>query len=278
MPVARPRPSTARRPGLLAALFVAAAPAPAYAQAHRDVQLIVQSGALITGVIDFDQPGNPVTPGVRVFAATFGEVDNGTDDPGFSATAQPALAGRQIAFDILDALRVWQGGTFSTIAAERLNVSLGVNVRTTPLVADQLVSGFSFVVASGAGSFHQHMNYFLGPPFAQGVYLLKLQVRCVSCGVSPTAPFYVVFNQDQPGSTHQAAIDYVQNVLLAPPVCLGDANADRAVNFTDITAVLTAFGSTGPTSPGIPGDANRDGVVNFSDITSVLSNWGQACS
>lgn len=55
-------------------------------------------------------------------------------------------------------------------------------------------------------------------------------------------------------------------VRLTPP---GDANADGAVSFPDITAVLTNWTSTGP-----DGDANCDGVVSFPDITEVLTNWG----
>lgn len=273
---ASPRPTRTARPASSLGVLALAC-AGAHAQVHQDIEVIVQGSSLATGRVEFGTPGNPVTPNVRVFAASFGEVDNGTDDPGYNAQAQAPLAGRLIAFDILDALRVWQSGTFNTIATERLNVSLGANVRTTPLVADQTVAGFNFVAASGTGSFHQHMNYFLGPPFAPGIYLLTLQVRCLSCGLSASPPFYVVFNQDQSPAAHQSAIDYVQSVLLAPPPCTGDANADRLVNFADITAVLTAFGSTGPIAPPIAGDANHDGSVNFADITSVLTQFSQVC-
>ncbi len=58
--------------------------------------------------------------------------------------------------------------------------------------------------------------------------------------------------------------------------CPGDANTDRAVNFADITAALSNWGSD--FSPGTgSGDANGNGVVNFEDITTVLSNWGAGC-
>jgi subtilisin family serine protease len=49
---------------------------------------------------------------------------------------------------------------------------------------------------------------------------------------------------------------------------MGDANGDNAVNFADITAVLTNFGTTN-----LDGDADYNGTVEFADITSVLKNF-----
>lgn len=58
--------------------------------------------------------------------------------------------------------------------------------------------------------------------------------------------------------------------------CPGDTNGDGVVNFTDLNAVLSAFGTTG--APGFTGgDVNADGVVNFADLNLVLSNFGQDC-
>ncbi len=59
-------------------------------------------------------------------------------------------------------------------------------------------------------------------------------------------------------------------------VCPGDTNGDGVVNFTDLNAVLSAFGMSG--APGFTGgDVNADGVVNFADLNIVLSNFGQSC-
>ncbi|MDX2114521.1 MAG: agmatine deiminase family protein [Planctomycetota bacterium] len=60
-----------------------------------------------------------------------------------------------------------------------------------------------------------------------------------------------------------------------PPACDGDADGNGAVDFGDITAVLTAYGAA--TEPFGFGDADGSGAVNFGDITSVLSNWGATC-
>jgi len=47
------------------------------------------------------------------------------------------------------------------------------------------------------------------------------------------------------------------------------------VNFSDITSVLSNWGSVSCLASG---DANATGTIDFSDITSVLSNWGAICS
>ncbi|MDX2116242.1 MAG: FG-GAP-like repeat-containing protein [Planctomycetota bacterium] len=58
--------------------------------------------------------------------------------------------------------------------------------------------------------------------------------------------------------------------------CAGDANNDRTVDMSDISAVLSNWLTT--YSPGVgPGDATRDGVVDFDDITRILLNWMRSC-
>lgn len=64
-----------------------------------------------------------------------------------------------------------------------------------------------------------------------------------------------------------------------PPMpCAGDADGNGAVDFADITSVLTNWGNMYvPGSAGAFGDANFDGVVNFADITNTLANFNAAC-
>ncbi len=61
-----------------------------------------------------------------------------------------------------------------------------------------------------------------------------------------------------------------------PNPCNGNANADSIVDFDDIGAVLTNWGSSYGATSG-PGDADGDGVVGFNDISAVLANWGVVC-
>jgi hypothetical protein len=64
-------------------------------------------------------------------------------------------------------------------------------------------------------------------------------------------------------------------VWVPPSVeCPGDTNGDNVVNFTDLNAVLAAFGMTGS---GLAGDVNGDGIVNFTDLNIVLANFGNTC-
>lgn len=53
-------------------------------------------------------------------------------------------------------------------------------------------------------------------------------------------------------------------------VCAADLNRDSQVNGTDLTTLLSAWGTSGSA------DINGDGVVSGSDLTVLLSSWG-AC-
>ncbi len=65
--------------------------------------------------------------------------------------------------------------------------------------------------------------------------------------------------------------------VVAPAGCTltADTNGDNIVNFSDLNAVLGAFGQTGA---GNPADVNGDEVVNFSDLNAVLAEFGADCN
>lgn len=255
---------------IAASLFIAA---PALAQ-HRDVQVYLEEGVLKTGAVEFEQPGQPVTPDVRVFQADFGEAPNGTDDPGYNAAAAALPQGTIIGFNILDALRKWDGADFDAIPPERIFIGLGANNRQTPTTPDTTVIGFNIVQAGGGGGFHQHMNYFLLSPSSPGVYLLKLELKATG-GFVNSDPIYIVFGQSAAQADQDAAVAYVQDVLIAPAICPGDANGDNVVEFADIAAALVNYNASG--EAGILGDADRNGLVDFADIGFILVNWGSTC-
>lgn len=62
--------------------------------------------------------------------------------------------------------------------------------------------------------------------------------------------------------------------------CPGDASGDNAVDFTDITAILSRWGDSSvvPGPPSLVGDSNGDGAVDFVDVIETLSNWLGACN
>src|SRR5690606_15604094 len=72
----------------------------------------------------------------------------------------------------------------------------------------------------------------------------------------------------------------INDVTLAcdAPSCAADFDFDDTVTFSDLNAVLAAFGSTGlPASVLNPGDANADGAVDFADLNAVLAAFGTSC-
>jgi hypothetical protein len=44
------------------------------------------------------------------------------------------------------------------------------------------------------------------------------------------------------------------------------------VDFDDLNAVLSAYGSSGY------GDINRDGIVDFEDLNAALADFGRSCN
>ncbi|MFK7959602.1 MAG: hypothetical protein AB8G96_03680 [Phycisphaerales bacterium] len=59
-------------------------------------------------------------------------------------------------------------------------------------------------------------------------------------------------------------------VPILAPACPADFDRSGDVGFTDLTAVLAAFGPC----DGCPPDLNGDGEVDFVDLVAVLSAWG----
>ena len=53
--------------------------------------------------------------------------------------------------------------------------------------------------------------------------------------------------------------------------CLADVNHDHSVDGTDLTVILSSWGTNGGSAGG---DINSDGTVNGLDLAFVLSGWG----
>ncbi len=76
------------------------------------------------------------------------------------------------------------------------------------------------------------------------------------------------------GGAFPSGDDHLARYVGCAAFCPGDTNGDGVVNFTDLNAVLGAFGQTGAN---LPGDVNDDGAVGFADLNEVLSNYGVGC-
>lgn len=245
---------------------------------HVDVQVQVIGGVLVTGRVNFSvPPPYPIESNVRIFRGVFGEFPNFTDDPGFNAAAGTLPTGTAVGFNILDALRRWDGADFDAIPPERLSISLAATSRMTPALADQFVAGFGFVAADAQGGFHQHLNYFLNVPQSPGVYALKLELVAPASGIQPSLPFWIVFRQGNTAdlvAQQEAAAAYL-NARLLPPACPGDADGDGMVGLADVAVLIGHW--TEMVTPGTNGDLDGDGVVGLGDIAVAIGHWGTVC-
>ncbi|MFM9957406.1 MAG: dockerin type I repeat-containing protein [Phycisphaerales bacterium] len=208
-----------------------------------------------------------------MFRATFGEFPNFTDDPGFDTTGTTGFPnGTTFAFDLLDALRKWDGSDFDAVAVETIRVAKGSASVFTPPGVNEIRAGFAFGQVS-LGFLHEHLRYTLQTPQSAGVYAMQMRVRVTTGGFTESLPFWIVFNQNASAAEHGAATQYLER-LVTPP-CPGDINDDGAVNTSDLTRFLGAFGQ--PTMRLANGDFNGDAAVNTSDLTFFLARFGGAC-
>ncbi|MCA9231621.1 MAG: hypothetical protein KDA57_13300 [Planctomycetales bacterium] len=177
---------------------------PTFAQIHSgDVELGVADGMIVTNE--------------RVYDAEFGEIiPNEVDEPGFDSLPGTFPTGSSIGFTILDSLRKWNGTDFATIPTETVSIAFGTSLGpvVTP-VTPSLVNGFHLNVSSD-GSWHRHYDFVLNTPQSKGIYLLQLQLSSSDPTIDPTDPFFIVFNQNDSVFNHDAAIGFVESLLLVP--------------------------------------------------------------
>lgn len=242
---------------------------------HSDVQLLVEENRVVTGLVDLDQPGNPVLPGVRVFWKNLGEgfTPFFTDDPGYNASAGTFPQGTLIGFNIVDALRKWdpQSGDFETVPPESMLINLSTATRTTPPTPGGFVAGFNFAAVGASGGVHQHLNYFLNSPQSDGVYRLSLEITA-SGGIQNSEPIYILFNQgDGEANELEGAIAYMQ-AFVSPPGCDGDADGSGTVDVDDLTFVILRLGAAAPEDDGA--DVDGSGIVDVDDLTYVILRLG----
>jgi hypothetical protein len=194
-----------------AAAAFAAAPA-ALAQHAGDVGINIIDNRIVTGSYDL----GVFTPGQRVFGSEFGELfPNFTDEPGFTSIPGTFPVPSTITFNVLGALRVWEGGRFgSIIPAERISIGFGPLTPVLTPLTDTFTPGFSLAVSSN-GEWHRHLEYTLQNPAADGIYLLQMNLVGNTPTTQASLPFWLVFNQNRPEIEHDAAIEWV-NINLVP--------------------------------------------------------------
>jgi len=140
-----------------------------------------------------------------------------TDFPGYEAAGGHQIPDEtSFGFNVLDALKVWNGSTFVDPGTEELNISRNTsNVNT----GAGFVPGFSYFTQSDVGS-HAHLTYsLLGNGSAigggdNGVYALKLELT--STGLTSSAPFYLLLSKSASSGDAGAAFAYAQTLVPEP--------------------------------------------------------------
>ncbi len=200
---------------LLAAIAAAAASSHAIAHGEGDVWVYLDAGRLHTGLISED--GLIREPDVRVFGAEFGGagIPDFADEPGFQAPDGSFLPSSKIGFNILRALRSWNGSDFGAVSAATITMSFGPLTATTP-GTDILTPGFDLTI-DDQGGLHDHPDYTLNSPAGMGIYLLELEFTTDLAGVGTSAPFWIVFNNGMDEAEHDAAIEWVEENLVPAP-------------------------------------------------------------
>lgn len=163
---------------------------------------------------------------------------------------------------VTDPLPLLEGG-YITIQVSALNAYIldAASPRLFWRVGDS--GPFTETVMTPIAPAGRYTATLVSPPCGESLqYYLQAQATDGGIAVQPT----------------DAPIATVTIAGAACPDCVGDADGNRALDFVDITAILTNWGATGPAGPpGNIGDANYDGVVDFEDINSVLAHWGAVC-
>ena len=221
----------------------------------------------------------------RVFEATLGTVaPNFTDTPGFDCVPGTFPYPSSNAFTIIEALRKWNGNGFDALRGpnvEHIQVTYGPLGPIQSPDCDAPLLGFSVVDGSN-GEWHRHLEYTLTDPARTGIYLLELVISSNNPLISPTRPFWFVFQQANQGddppvdpailaAEQQAAADWV-TANLVPQLCPADFNRDGTLGVTDIFSFLSAWFAMADGS-----DFNGDCVTNVQDIFDFLGAWFAGC-
>jgi hypothetical protein len=252
----------------------------ASAQVLHDADVVIRMDD--ADAIEFGtfQPGGDILWGTRTARGRLdiGQFPNLTDDPGFDSFSGSFPAGTQIGFDLLAALRLWDGDDFETIDPDyAMSVTKGDQVATTPAI-DGRVPGFTFGSADSGGRFHHHVRFFLDPfefNAVPGLWLLELELWSTNPAVLPSEPFYLVFasGSEALGQQEDALAWVEQNLIggLCNPADIAEPSG--ILDLADIGAFVGGF--TG-------GDLIADlaepfGVYDLADIATFVNAFTAGC-
>jgi len=204
-----------------------------------------------------------------------------TDEPGFDSHPGLFPAGSSVGFNILDALKKWNGNGFDILdpnTDETLTVSfLFGSTFATCQTGAGFVEGFDIPVA-GDGSWHKHLGYTLNGVGNNnpndGIYLLALEIYNTSSepNITSSNPFWIVFNLGMSEDDHHNAIHWVNENLSQLP----DLEQDGYVDFKDFAILASQWLNTNCdcwNNLCNGADITEDGRVDLLDLATFASNW-----
>lgn len=245
----------------------------AAAQHAGDVYIDVESGQIVTGLVDEDED---VEANVRVYESEFGEsgVPGYSDEPGWEAFPGTFDPGSRLGWNALAGVQRWNGTGFDSGIDETITVTFGT---LSFEIGSEPINGFDLLVATD-GSFHRHLGFFLdglvNAPEV-GIYMVELELYTVGNTPEASKPFWIVFNNEDSEEEHEAAVEWVETNMDGEVSCPGDINVDLAVNTDDFSEFLIQFGQTGPS---LSADLDSDQDVDIHDFSEFLINFGNDCS
>ena len=229
--------------------------------------------------IDFALEGNKLITDKRVYDSyfpMFGISRHFNSNPGFAAeldglgTVGP---GREVVYDVLDALYFWDGAQFVSPDDEvRIRVDnnprgshstfVGSVSSEQPGSSDPPANRIG--ASSDIGEVHSHVNFFLesgdeDPPV--GAYGLKIAISTDSEQIIDSDPVFVVFNYGLEELQFDESLVLYEGLLDSTGI-LGDLNRDGSLDVGDID-MLTAAVLRNETSSEF--DLNADNQVNQED-------------
>ncbi|MEO0715572.1 MAG: hypothetical protein AAFY58_01130 [Planctomycetota bacterium] len=173
-----------------------------------DVFLVIENDQIVTGILD-----EGVFETERVFGVEFGEILPGVaDEPGFDNFAGTFAPASEIAANFMSELTAWNGTDLSP-AAESLIFEFGPESFTS---STGFVPGIGIPVEAN-GEWHNHYDMLISDALAIGVYVMEMELVSTQTGLAGSESFWFVFNNGDSETNHDAAIDYVESVLVPTP-------------------------------------------------------------
>lgn len=194
------------------------------AAAHDgDIGIRVSSGRLETVLASGEPPAQSFGTEVeRVFAVewAFNALTNDVriDEPGL-ASADAALLGQSLGFNIRAAMRRWDGSGFvpTAFTAGVGGGDLDLDFIDTP-ATDATVTGHSIIVPQIPFDFHYDWRLNNATETTgMGIYLVEVELTNPGGTLLTSDPIWLVFNYGLSEEDHEAAIEHVVENLVPTP-------------------------------------------------------------